>query len=159
MNQVLSDIVFHLNQAFHITPILYASFALEKVLGINLNAADIDLLIPSSDFERREHIISYFQSMGYQYQRDEVIHLMKDHISIELADEDVWLDALKINRDTLHLINDHDHSYQLLGASNLLKLYQYLSQLSHRSEEKRSKDIQKIKIIKQALDQDACRYR
>ncbi len=156
MNQVLLDITKHLNTKFQIIPILYASFAVEKVLGIDLEAKDIDLLIPKHHFLSRHDIITYLLFQGYEYIHDEVIHLTKDGIDIELADEDYWIKHCHLEPKDFHTIHENQVTYQILGARNLVNLYGYLLSLKHRSIEKKQKDLAKIDMLNQFISNHQC---
>jgi hypothetical protein len=158
MNHILLDIVKHLNHQFHITPILYASYALEKVLGLSVGANDIDLLIPSHDFLNRKTLISYLETQGFNHFDDEVIAFQKDGVRIELADEEVWLHVCEIDQRSLHTIKHEESEYLMMGASNLLKLYHFLSSLQTRSEIKRTKDLHKINLLRQSIQHGTCLY-
>jgi hypothetical protein len=156
MNTVFLEIVKHLNTKFQITPILYASFALEKVLGTNLDAKDIDLLIPKHHFEHRHDIISYFLFQGYHYIHDDVIHLVKDGIDIELADESYWITHCHLDKKAFHTVHEASCTYQILGARNLMNLYGYLLTLKNRSIEKKQKDQVKIEMLSTCISNHSC---
>jgi hypothetical protein len=158
MNQILLDIVKHLNHQFQIIPILYASYAVEKVLGSSVGANDIDLLIPSHDFYNRKTLISYLETQGFIHFDDEVIAFQKDGVRIELADDEVWLHVCDIDQASLHTIKHDESEYLLMGASNLIKLYKFLSSLQTRSEIKRTKDLHKINLLRQSILGGTCLY-
>jgi hypothetical protein len=158
MNHVLLDIVKHLNHQFQITPILYGSFAVEKVLGQDLLAKDIDLLIPSHYFKDRQGIITYLLFQGYEYIQDEVIHLSKDRIDIELADETYWMKHALLDPKAFHQIQAETCTYQILGAKNLLNLYQYLVTLKDRSFEKKQNDLRKITLLHECINHHVCHF-
>jgi len=151
MDLVLNEAAVVLNKEFKVKPILYASFALEKVLGKSFDAHDIDLFIPRVLFRQKNELIAEFKKNGFEYIETEVLTFKKHEIEIEFADKEKWFPICGLRENGIHLVSSSEGQYWMLDADNLLHLYKYLSTLSNRLEDKRKKDLLKIKGLEDYL--------
>jgi hypothetical protein len=151
MEAVFDETVRILNQTFACDPILYASFGMEKGLGIPVNAKDIDLLIPKNILIQRSRLIQAFQSNGFASVLQEVLTFQKNGIRVELAEQEKWMIWCHFSAHGISRITENKHTFQLLDAANLLLLYEFLVSDPSRSETKRVSDRQKIAWLRQYL--------
>jgi len=151
MDLVLNEAATILNKEFKVKPILYASYALEKVLGKSFDAHDIDLFLPRSILQQKNELIAEFKKNGFEYIETEVLTFKKHEIEIEFADKERWFPICGLKEKGIHLISSSQGQFFMLDADNLLHLYKYLSTLSNRSDDKRKKDLVKIKSLEDYL--------
>jgi len=151
MDFVLNEAAMILNKEFQTKPILYASFALEKVLGKGFDAHDIDLFIPRDLLKKKNELISAFKKSGFDYIETEVLTFKKHEIEVEFADKEKWFPICGLKENGIHLRSSSQGQYFMLDADNLLHLYKHLSTLTNRSEDKRKKDLSKIKGLEDYL--------
>ncbi len=90
MENILQETVAILNEILGIKPILFASFATEKVLGRSYQAHDIDLLVRVPTKTQKEALIKEFAEHGFTYLDQYVSTFSKDGIDVELSDRDLW---------------------------------------------------------------------
>ncbi len=159
MENILQETVAILNEILGIKPILFASFATEKVMGKSYQAHDIDLLIPVPTKEQKEALIKEFAEHGFTYLDQYVGTFTKDGIDVELSNHDMWFHFCGFDNQSLYEITGPTFAYELMGASNLIKLYRFLLTYPHRDPKKFPKDRIKIKDLSDALDRHTTNFR
>lgn len=151
MEAVFDETVRILNQTFACEPILYASFGMEKGLGIPVDAKDIDLLVPKNVLMQQSRLIQAFQSNGFTPVPQAVLTFQKDAVRVELAEQEKWMERCHFSVGGIQRITRNRHTFQLLDATNLLLLYEFLACDPGRLETKRASDRKKITWIRQYL--------
>jgi len=159
MEEILQETVAILNEILGVKPVLYASFAVEKVLGRSFQAHDIDLLVPSFTPEQKKALIQEFAEHGFTYLDQYSATFTKNGIDVELSNHDYWFKVCSFDPDGLYEISGLTFRYDLLSASNLLKLYTYLVSNFKRDPKKLGKDKLKIQSLKDALDHHTTQFR
>jgi hypothetical protein len=152
MDHILKEAALLLNQKYNIQPVLYGSFALEKVTQTSFQAKDIDLLIPSYLLERKKQLILLFTTHGFEYIQKEVLTFRKDAIDVELADYDKWDFLCEFKQTQNRIMKTGEATYILMGKHNLLKLYHYLYKDRSRSILKHQEDIKKLKALNRLIE-------
>ncbi len=141
-----------LQQTFGITPLLYGSLGLEYLTGEDLNADDIDMLIPQVYItERWEEFKNTLQKNGYDLIDEHEHTFSKDDIyysyaSIEELYSFAGIPLSKIEVKTLDGI-----SFRLLSLEQYLTVYKKSSNDGYRKDVRNKKDKEKIKFIKEKL--------
>ncbi len=159
MEEILQETVAILNEILGVKPILYASFAVEKVLGRSFNAHDIDILVPSITPEQKDALIKEFAEHGFSYLDQYTGTFTKNGIDVELSDRDHWFKVCGFDPQGTYEISGLTFRYDLLSASNLLKLYNYLTSHFKRDPKKLGKDQVKIQSLQDALDHHTTQFR
>jgi hypothetical protein len=159
MENILQETVAILNEILGIKPILFASFATEKVMGRSYHAHDIDLLIPVPTTTQKEALIQEFAEHGFSYLDQYVGTFTKDGIDVELSDRDVWFKFCGFETKSLYEISGATFSYDLMGAENLLRLYRFLLTYPKRDPKKFPKDRIKINDLCDALEHHTTNFR
>ena len=141
-----------LNKKLNIVPLLFGSLGLEQRLHTNLNADDIDVLIPEVFLnEKWDSIVAVMNDKGY------VLYDLHDHAfeksgrrlafaSIESLTPFAGIDVTKIP-----IIDEKGVFYYLLDLQDYLKVYTASSKYGYRKNVKNKKDEEKIKLINKAL--------
>ena len=138
-----------LNNMFKITPLLYGSLGLEVLTDTDLNADDIDILIPEifvtglkwpefrSILENKDYVL--IDEDEHTFRKDNIDY---SYASIENLKEFANIDINDINR---YEINDTKHL--LLSLEQYLSVYKKSSLDGYRMNKKEKKDNEKIKFI------------
>lgn len=154
MDKCLRDTVKILNRSFQCIPVLFASFAVEKLLSQNVDAHDIDLLVEHRILERKPDITRAFEEAGFRFLHDDPLAFGKDGIEVELADRERWFRLCGFSPEGLLFREGNDFRYLLLNAENLSKLYHFLIHDPLRSETKKRKDEAKIILLEKFMEND-----
>lgn len=159
MEAILQETVAILNEILSVKPILYASFAVEKVLGQSYQAHDIDLLIPKITPKQKKALKREFAEHGFSYLDQYEATFSRGGIDVELGNRELWFHLCEFDPKGLYEISGATYVYDLLSASNLLKLYTFLISNPQRDPKKVPKDHVKVKDIRYALDHGATNFR
>ncbi len=159
MEAILQETMAILNEILGVKPVLYASFAVEKVLGTSFQAHDIDVLIPTPTPEQKQALIKEFAEHGFAYLDQYVATFSKNGIDVELGDRDFWFNLCSFDPQGLYEISGLTFRYDLLSASNLLKLYTFLVNNPKREPKKVPKDLVKVQCLRDALEKHTTQFR
>ena len=141
-----------LNKKFDIVPLMYGSLGLEYITGEDLNADDIDILIPQQFLnEHWNEFKNVLEGEGYTLY-DEHEHTFKnDDVSYSYAS----IEELEIFGDIkISDINEHhdsDTTFKILTLEQYLKVYSTSIKDGYRINIRQKKDQEKIEIIKRYL--------
>lgn len=141
-----------LNTKLHIIPLLFGSLGLEKRLNTDLQADDIDILIPESfitdDWDR---LFSFMAADGYMLFDIEEHAFKKADICAAFASIENLTPFAGIDLRQIPTITENGIRYSLLTLSDYLKVYEASAQDGYRKNIKHKQDQQKIDLIKKAL--------
>lgn len=129
-------------------PVLYGSFALEKVIGPVFPTHDIDLLVSRNLLERPQLVIKGFSEAGFRFVPAEVLSFEKNGVLVELADWTRWNQRCGFHWERTILENHEDGSYRRLDPTDLDGLYRWLQNDPERSAEKRVRDQEKTRALR-----------
>lgn len=147
MKEILIRLAKDLHDHFGIVPVVYASYALELELKKSFDAHDLDVLIPHAWYQKREEIQETLKTLGYEIVDDDMIACTYHGVTIEMADQMVWVEHAKMDERSFITVSEEGAFYQRLDLINLKRLYRYLSNLKTRDIKKRMKDISKLEWI------------
>lgn len=138
-----------LNTKLDITPLLYGSLGLEKRLGINLHADDIDVLIPQIYLnEKWQNLFALMADNGYSL-FDLHEHTFQKHgIKAAFANIESLPTFANIDITKIPKIIEHGTAYYLLELPDYLKVYTASSKDGYRKNIKNKQDQEKIDLIK-----------
>ncbi|MCX5774808.1 MAG: hypothetical protein NTV44_00275 [Firmicutes bacterium] len=151
MDGILNETAAILNHEFQITPILFASYGLEKITGISFDAHDVDIFVPKKLLINKQPLIASFKKNGFRYIEAEVMTFVKNEIEVELSEKEKWFRYCDLQETGMKQVETPKFKYQILDADNLLRLYRFLSLDSRRQESKRKKDRIKILVLEKFL--------
>ncbi len=142
-----------LNARLNIIPLLFGSLGLEQRLGIDLNAEDIDVLVPEEYLnEKWQSIVSVMEDNGYTLYDLYEHAFQKDKISIAFASIESLTPFANVDITKIPVIEEKDTKYFLLELQDYLKVYTASSKDGYRKNVKNKQDQHKINLINQALD-------
>lgn len=141
-----------LNNTFKIVPLLYGSLGLEYLTKKQLNADDIDILIPKYFLEDGwAQFKSFLEQNGYELidQREHVFK--RDNVKYAYAQIEELSSFAKIDISEITVICKENVSFMLLSLQHYLKVYQASLKDGYRINVRQKKDAEKIEIIKNLL--------
>ena len=143
-----------LNDKFNIQPLLYGSLGLEVVTEANLNADDVDVLVPEIFIKSKwNDFRQCLESQGYKMidlheHTFENGNIHFSFASIESLETFANIKLSEIKTQTRNKVN-----YKLLTLKQYLKVYEASSKDSYRKRiNKNTKDESKIEFIKLHLE-------
>lgn len=144
-----------LNTKLDITPLLYGSLGLEKRLDINLNADDIDVLIPQIYLnEQWQNLFALMADNGYSLVDLHEHTFQKHGIKVAFANIESLPTFANVDITKISKIIEHGAAYHLLELPDYLKVYTASSKDGYRKNIKNKQDQEKIDLIKCALDNE-----
>ena len=147
-------IVELLNKKLHIVPLLFGSLGLEQRLHTNLNADDIDVLIPEVFLnEKWNSVVTIMKDNGYVLYDLHEHAFEKSGLSFAFASIESLTPFAGINLTRIPVIEEAGIRYYLLSLQDYLKVYMASSKDGYRKNTKNKKDEQKIELINKALKQ------
>lgn len=141
-----------LNRKLETTPLLYGSLGLGKLLGIDFNPQDVDLLI-SEQFlnDKWKDLKTVMEDNGYILEDLREHQFFNGECRVAFADLNVLRRDLDIDLGLLELKVDSDVTYKFLGINDYLKAYEFSSKDGYRRDKNSNKDIYKIQCIREAI--------
>ena len=142
-----------LNEKLHIVPLLFGSLGLEQRLNTNLNADDIDVLIPEVFLnEKWNSVVTIMNDNGYDLYDLHEHAFGKSGLNVAFASIEDLTPFAGINLTKIPVIEEVGVRYYLLDLQDYLKVYIASSNDGYRKNIKNKKDEQKIELINKALD-------
>lgn len=137
---------------FNITPLMYGSLGLEYITGENLNADDIDILIPQVFLnERWDEFRRNLASDGYDLIDEREHTFKKDDVSYSYASIEELEIFADIKLSDIKEQNYNGANFKLLTLQQYLKVYTASSKDGYRINVRQKKDQEKIEFISRCL--------
>lgn len=144
----------HLNSELHIIPVLYGSLGLSRIIQIDLDSKDIDILVPqkyiTTDWAVLIKILSKINYELVDEKEHEFVYLNN---KIGIAFEEDLSSFAKVDYKTLKTVSDNGVNYKILNISQYKKIYEMSIKDSYRLQNKNKKDLEKIKLIDNYLNE------
>lgn len=142
-----------LNRSFGVSPLLYGSLGLEQRLCADLEADDIDILIPEAVLGGKWNaLILAMEQMGYRLCDAHEHAFEKQGISAAFASIENLEPFAGVDVGAIPAIEEEGVRYRLLTLADYLKVYAASSRDGYRKNVKNKQDSQKIRLIQQAVD-------
>lgn len=150
--EVFLEISKYLNSKFNAIPLLFGSLGLEKRIERDMEADDIDILVPEIYLNSKwDDLRSIMDELGFILQDLHEHEFLRNNVKAAFAALESLTPFAGIKLDEIPIIEDKDCKYKLLSLEDYLKVYQASSKDSYRVNQKNKKDYQKIAIIKEKL--------
>ena len=147
------EIAGKLNERLRVTPLWFGSLGLEQRLGANLNADDIDVLIPEEYLDEKwDTLIEVMDGLGYSLYDIHEHAFEKDGVSAAFASIENLVPFAGVDITQIPVVDENGVRYYLLGLEDYLKVYTASSKDGYRSDTKNKNDTEKIELIKRALE-------
>ena len=141
-----------LNKQLSITPLLFGSLGLEQRLHTNLNADDIDVLIPEAYLnEKWDNIVAVMKDSGYTLYDIHEHAFEKAGLSVAFASIESLTPFAGVGVTQIPVIEEAGVCYYLLALEDYLKVYTASSKDGYRRTAKNKNDEEKIELINKAL--------
>ena len=141
-----------LNEQLQIVPLLFGSLGLEQRLHTDLNADDIDVLIPEVFLnEEWDRLVSVMNEQGY------VLYDLHEHafekagLSVAFASIESLAPFAGVDVGKIPMVEETGVRYYLLDLQDYLKVYTESAKDGYRKDKKHKEDGEKVELIKQAL--------
>ena len=146
-------IAHQLYDRFHFVPLLYGSLGLEQRLHMDLNAEDIDILIPEVVLrEKWNDLVSVMKDNGYLLYDLHEHEFRKAELHVAFASIEDLTPFAGVDLTGIPIVEEEGVRYYLLDLQEYLKVYSASSKDGYRKNTKNKNDSYKIELIKQALD-------
>lgn len=159
MKKEFLHIAESLNKKLNIIPLLFGSLGLEQRLHTNMNADDIDILIPEVFLcEKWSSIVTIMKDNGYVLFDLHEHAFEKSGLSVAFASIESLTPFAGVNLTKIPVIEETGIRYYLLNLQDYLKVYIASSKDGYRKNTKNKKDEEKIEWINRAISHDeVCR--
>lgn len=155
MKEKFIQIAEYLNEKLNIVPLLYGSLGLEQRLHRDLNADDIDVLIPEKFLDSGwDSIVAAMSENGYSLYDVHEHAFEKNGSSIAFASIEGLASFADVDVDNIPVMEEGGVRYLLLDLQNYLKVYTASLKDSYRKNVKNKNDRQKIDLINEALGKE-----
>lgn len=144
-----------LSNQFGITPLLYGSLGLEYLTGVNLNADDIDILIPKVFLgDQWDAFRGFLEEKGYRLIDLHEHTFEKDGIYFSYARMEELEAFAGIPVGEIGTEEQENVRFRLLSLGQYLQVYTASSRDGYRVNTKNKKDSEKIALIRELLREE-----
>lgn len=144
-----------LNEQLSVTPLLYGSLGLERRLSADMNADDIDVLIPEKCLHDGWHrLVSLMEADGYCLIDEHEHEFRKGDVSVAYASLEDLTPFAGVDISALPVTEDAGVRFLLLDLPDYLKVYTASSKDGYRKDVKNKQDSAKIALIRKALEDE-----
>ncbi len=141
-----------LNKRLHIVPLLFGSLGLEQRLNMDLNADDIDVLIPEAFLkEKWSELLSLMHDNGYALYDLHEHAFQKAECKVAFASIESLTTLAGVDLAGIPLVEEGGVRYFLLDLQDYRKVYLASSKDGYRKDRKHKNDSHKIELIDRAL--------
>ena len=139
-----------------IVPLLYGSLGLEYLMGENLDAEDIDILIPKVFVtERWPEFKELLERNGYRPVDEHEHTFKKQGVAYSYAQLEELSSFADISESEIAVCTVGDVRFRLLSLPQYLKVYLASSKDGYRIHVREKKDAEKIAFIKRMIGERA----
>lgn len=150
--EIFLGLANNITNEFGFLPLLYGSLGLEKRLNMDLQANDVDILIPEKYlFTMWNCFKQNIEEFGFILTDLHEHEFTIDGVKIAFASIESLESYANIDISKIPVINEQSCSYLLLNLDDYLKVYKASSKDSYRSDKNNQKDLIKIDIIRKSL--------
>lgn len=137
-----------LSREFGIVPLMYGSLGLEYLTGENLNADDIDILIPEIFLrDRWQEFRNVLESCGYCLTNEREHTFCKDGFAYSYASVEELEDFAGISVCEIRQFTENGVAFRLLSLEQYRKVYTASAKDGYRREVRQKKDGEKLAVI------------
>ena len=152
MKQAFFETAKLLNDKFEIVPLMYGSLGLEYITGENLNADDIDILIPKVFInERWKEFANALENEGYVLIDEHEHTFEKNNIHYSYAQLEELEQFAGISVAEIKKVCKKDVRFRVLSLEQYLKVYQASAKDGYRIQVREKKDHEKIAFIEERM--------
>ncbi len=151
--RIFLKIAKNLNCFLNITPIVYGSLGLYRIIGEHGRCEDIDILIPNEFVnERWNELIEVMERMGFKLGNEDKREFMCDSGAIAFLEQNDLIRRINLYPDTLIAHSINNIKFKELSIENYLAAYKFMVQDEHREKEKKKSDQEKADLIEKFIE-------
>ncbi|MBU4332255.1 nucleotidyltransferase family protein [Patescibacteria group bacterium] len=149
--EVFLEVAGSLNK-IGITPILYGSLGLNRVIGEFGKANDIDVLVPDNFVNKDwNKLMKAMETLGFALKDEHEHEFERDGELVAFAADQDLREMAKIDPDELRASKVGEAKFKEVSAKQYLTLYQVMLRDNYRQEKRGGADREKIELIKKYL--------
>lgn len=154
-NQLFWENARLLSEEFKIIPLLYGSLGLEYLTGENLNADDVDILIPQVYLsDKWDNFRAVLEDNGYVLVDEHEHTFEKYGVHCSYASMEELKTFADISADEIRTITAEGVDFRVLTLQQYLKVYSASSKDGYRKDVRNKKDAEKIALIRKYLEKE-----
>ncbi len=141
-----------LSDTWDIVPLLYGSVGLEYLMGEDLGAQDVDILIPRAFLtERRDEFCTVLRRKGYVLTDEREHTFVKDDEKISFAEMEELESFAGIRTADMQKVSTGGVSFYLLSLQQYYRVYAASVKDGYRVNVRQKKDAEKLRYIEMRL--------
>jgi len=151
--EVFLEVAKNLNNFLNVTPILYGSLGLYKIIGEHGKCEDIDILIPNEFVnERWSELIDVMEKMGFKLGNEHKHEFICGSGTIAFLEQNDLIRRINLYPNSLMVHSINNIKFKELSAENYLSAYKFMVQDEHREKEKKKSDQEKADLIEKFIE-------
>jgi len=150
--KIFLEVAKNLNNKFKITPILFGSVGLYKLINYPGKNNDIDILIPNTFINHRwNKLVRLMEYLKFKLINQKEHEFIRRGKIVAFGKQNDLKELAKINPLTLENVNHQGIKFKELNLGQYLIIYQLMKRDGYRKYKKGNQDQKKIKLIKDSL--------
>ena len=150
--KIFLEITRELNNSFNVTPILYGSLGLYRLIGEHSSVNDTDILVPEDFLKLRwRDLISLMERLNFKLKDEKEHEFIRNKKLVGFAGDKDLVDMVNIDPSSLKISKVKNAKFKELSVKQYLLLYQNMLRDNYRQEKLEKEDKVKIKLIKDFL--------
>ncbi len=150
--KVFLEVAKALNKNFNITPVLFGSLGLYRIIGEFNKANDTDVLIPEEFIhERWNELINFMRNLNFELKDEHEHEFIREGEIVAFGAETDLIKYIQINPETLKTSKVEEAKFRELSPEQYLDLYKFMLRDVYRQEKRGKADQEKIALIQKYL--------
>jgi len=154
--EIFLEVAGNLNNFLNVTPILYGSLGLYKIIEEYGKCNDIDVLVPDEFVDEKwNELISLMEKIGFKLKDEHEHEFIRNSEKVAFAKQNDLIKRIKLypNNLTVHDINNI--KFKELSAKDYLSVYRLMLRDSYRQEKRGMTDQKKIDLIEKYINKSS----
>lgn len=152
---IFLEVAKELNNAFDVTPVLYGSLGLYRIINESKSANDIDFLVPEKLInEKWSELIALMKSLKFELKNEHEHEFSRDGEIVAFGSESDLIEFAKVDSNNLKVSQIDGIGFRELTPEQYLSCYQLMLRDNYRQEKRGSDDKEKITLIEEYLEKE-----
>ena len=149
---IFLEVAGELNKSFKVTPILYGSLGLYRVIRESGTVSDVDILVPN-EFVKEEwsELVALMRRLNFELKDKHEHEFIREEKIVAFATNLDLVERAGIRPEDLKISRENDVEFKELTPEQYHSVYQFVSGDSYRQEKRGTTDKDKIVLIKKFL--------
>ena len=150
--KVFLEVAGALNKSFDITPVLYGSLGLYRVIQASSVVNDVDVLVPHKFVnDEWEKLVDFMKGLGFRLKDEHEHEFEREREFVAFAAGLDLVEMIGIQPGELKISDIDGVRFKELSPEQYLKLYQFMLRDNYRQEKRGTADQEKIALINKYL--------